>query len=365
MRHRSRRLCIALLLPLWWLLSCGRALAEPYLAVQSGYHCSTCHVNPTGGGLRSQFGTVYAGRILPAHPLPADARGWDGSLTRYLRLGADLRAAWNRSELPGGDAQQHARVDQLRAYAQLAPIPGWVSFNVDESLAPGRARALEAYARLDLPRQGLYLKGGQFYLPFGWRLQDQTALVREVSGISMTEADKGVELGFDGGQWAAALDYTRGIANAGSGSGHQLTGQLVHIRDRWRIGASATHVATQAGNRDVAGLFAGLRTGEVAWLGELDAVGDGGYPEGTRHMLAALGEADWRIGAGQNLKLGAEYHDPDRAIAEDQKVRWSLVYEFTPLPFVQLRAGARRYRGIPQSAVDNRRQFFVELHAWL
>ena len=355
----------SLLLPGLLLLGCGLAQAEPYLAVQSGYRCSTCHVNPTGGGLRSQFGTVYGSRILPMRPLPADARGWSGALTQYLRLGADLRAAWTRSELPGGSPQQHARVDQLRAYAQASPVPGWLSLNVDESLAPGRARALEAYARLDLPRHGLYLKGGQFYLPFGWRLQDQSALVREVSGIGMTEADKGVELGFDGERWVAALDYTRGIANAGGGAGHQLTGQLVHVRDRWRVGASATHVTTPAGNRSVAGLFAGLRNGSVAWLAEADAVSDSGYPEGTRRMLAALAECDWRIGAGQNLKLDAEYHDPDRAIAQDQKVRWSLVYELTPVPFMQLRAGVRRYRGIPQNDFDNRRQFFIELHAWL
>ncbi len=352
--------CLLLLL-----LASGGAWAEPYLAVQQGYRCGTCHVNPTGGGLRSQFGTVFAGRILPAHPLPADAGGWSGALTQYLRLGADLRAAWNRSELPGGSAQQHARIDQLRAYVQASPVPGWLSFNVDESLAPGNARALESYARLDLPRQGLYLKGGQFYLPFGWRLQDQTAFVREASGISMTEADKGVELGYDAGPWSAAIDYTRGITNAGSDRGHQLTGQLVRVQERWRVGASATHVTTPAGNRSVAGLFAGLRTGDVAWLGEADLVSDGGYPEGTRKIMAALAEADWRIGAGQNLKLSAEYDDPDRAIAEDQKLRWSLVYELTPFPFVQLRAGARRYRGIPQSDVDNRRQFFVELHAWL
>ena len=347
------------------LLAAAAAQAEPYLAVQSGYRCSTCHVNPTGGGLRSQFGTVFASRLLPMHPLADDARGWSGSVTRYLRIGADLRAAWNRSELPDGDPQQHARIDQLRAYLQASPVPGWFSLNVDEALAPGRARALEAYARLDLPGRGLYIKGGQFYLPFGWRLQDQTALVREVSGISMTEADKGVELGFDGERWVAALDYTRGIANAGNGRGHQLTGQLVRVQDRWRVGVSATQVSTPAGNRSVAGLFAGLRTGPVAWLGEADAIGDGGYPEGTRRMLAGLAEADWRIGAGQNLKLGAEYNDPDRAIAQDQKLRWSLVYELAPVPFVQLRAGARRYRGIPQSDVDNRRQFFLELHAWL
>jgi hypothetical protein len=31
---------------------------------------------------------------------------------------------------------------------------------------------------------------------------------------------------------------------------------------------------------------------------------------------------------------------------------------------VQLRAGYRRYRGIPQNDTDNRRAAFVELHAW-
>ncbi|MFM2290145.1 MAG: hypothetical protein RL684_3288 [Pseudomonadota bacterium] len=364
MTARRPRTPSALLL-LLLLLPAGLAHAEPYLAIQAGYRCSTCHVNPTGGGLRSQFGTLFSQRILPMRPLSADANGWSGTLTQYLRVGADLRAAWNRSELPGGPSQQHARVDQLRAYAQATPIPGWLSLNVDEALAPGRARALEAYARLDLARHGLYIKGGQFYLPFGWRLQDQAALVREVSGISMTEADKGVEAGFDGERWGAALDYTRGIANAGSGSGHQLTGQLVRVLDRWRVGTSFTHVTTRAGNRSVAGLFGGLRSGDVAWLGEADVISDGGYPEGTRHLLAGLAEADWRIGAGQNLKLTAEYHDPDRAIAQDERLRWSLVYELTPLPFVQLRAGARRYRGIPQDDFDNRRQFFLELHAWL
>jgi hypothetical protein len=57
-------------------------------------------------------------------------------------------------------------------------------------------------------------------------------------------------------------------------------------------------------------------------------------------------------------------YDPDRSVREDQRARYSLVYEFTPIPFLQLRAGYRRYRGIPQSNSENQRLSFVELHGY-
>jgi len=62
--------------------------------------------------------------------------------------------------------------------------------------------------------------------------------------------------------------------------------------------------------------------------------------------------------------LTAESYDPDRAVPEDQQARYSIVYEFTPIPFLQLRAGYRRYRGIPQSNAENQRLSFVELHGY-
>jgi hypothetical protein len=355
---------LSVLLAALALLSARAVLAEPYLAVQQGYPCGTCHVNPTGGGLRNDFGTVFAENAMAMAPLPEGVPVWSGRLGDFVRLGGDLRASWSRSEVPGSPAQHATGVDQLRVYAAAEVIPERLGLYVDEALAPGDARVQEAYARLSFPASGAYLKAGQFYLPFGWRLQDNTAFVREVSGIGMTTPDSGVELGLVRGPWSAQLDVTNGAANAGSGAGHQLTAQAVRTLPGWRVGLAATHTDSPAGNRDVAGLFAGLRTGRVAWLGEADLVRDAGFPEGSRNLLALLGEADWRVVQGQNLKLTYEYYDPDRSVAQDQQTRWSLLYEVTPLPFVQLRAGFRRYRGIPQSDLENRRFAFLELHGF-
>lgn len=346
------------------LLLCGmRVDAEPYLAVQNGYKCSGCHVNPTGGGMRNDFGLIYAQNVMPATTLGDPASAWTGKLGARLRVGGDLRASWSSNEVPGTNTARQFGVDQMRLYSEMQLISDRLSLYVDEKVAPNSAENLEAYLKYIDPAHGWYLKGGKFYLPFGWRLQDQTAFVRQVTGISMTTPDQGVELGLDRDSWSAQVALTNGAVNT-RGTGYQATGRLAFVRTRWRVGISSSHTSAEGGSRNLFGVFAGLRTGPLAWLGELDLISDDGFPEGRRRLAAALGEADWNVARGHNIKFTAEYFDPDRRIAEDQQTRWSLLYEFTPVQFMQLRAGFRRYRGIPQSSVQNRRLTFVELHGF-
>jgi hypothetical protein len=341
------------------------ASAEPYLAIQNGYKCVACHVNPTGGGLRNDFGVIFSQNVLPARMLPANFPAWTGRITSFLRAGLDARASWTRTQVPHNPTQEQRQLDQVRVYADLAIVPERLGLYLDEKVAPDKAQEFEGYVRLNDASRGWYLKAGKFYLPFGFRLQDQAAFVRTLSGISMTTPDTGMELGFERASWSAQLDYSNDISNASAASRHQITGQFVWVQTGYRLGAAVSATSTSTGNRRLGGLFAGLRTGPVAWLGEVDLVRDDGFADGARTMLAALGELDWALRRGQNLKLAAEFQDPDRAVAEDQFTRWSAVYEFTPLPFVQLRAGYRRYRGIPQNDSQNRQAVFIELHGYM
>jgi hypothetical protein len=342
----------------------GRAGAEPYLAVWEGSKCVSCHVNPTGGGLRNGFGTSYTKSFLPMEKLDGALDAWNGQILDLLRIGGDLREDWSRSTVPGSGSQSQVALQQVRVYADVALIRDRLAVYVDEQVAPGASQNLEAYVRLGNSNDGLYLKGGQFYLPFGWRLQDQTAYVREVSAISMTTPQQGVEVGYEHRAWSAQVDYTTiPAAGAGTHIGHQTTGQVAYVQPQWRLGVATSLIQSDIGNRQTAGLLAGLRTGPVSWLGEIDLVHDASFP-GGRRLGAGLLEADWRIRRGHFLKISVEGYDPDRSVANDQQARYSFVYEFTPIPFLQLRAGYRRYRGIPQSPAENQRLTFLELHAF-
>jgi hypothetical protein len=354
-----RRLALVLLvLP-------AMAWAEPYLAVRYGMQCAACHVNTTGGGLRNAVGNAFAKGTIAANALPQALSGWSGSLLdERLRLGGDLRSATTRTEVAGQPTQRISGTEQARLYADVQLIKDRLGVYLDQQVSPGKSLRQEAYVRLSTPGMGWYAKAGQFYLPFGWRLQDNLTFVRQLSGVSMTVPDKGLELGMERGDWSAQLAYTNGPGRRRSEEGHQITGQLVWLQPWGRLGLATTQVKSVAGNRDAWGLFAGTNTGPIAWLAEIDMVADSGFSEGRRRQIASLLEANWLMAQGHNLKLGSEFLDPDRRIGNDHKVRYSLIYEYTPIAFAQLRTGYRRFGGIPQNALDNRRQAFVELHAF-
>ncbi len=349
------------------LLTGAKAAAEPYLAVREGLKCVACHVNPAGGGMRNPTGHVFAQNELAAQRIDTGETQWLGQVSRYFSLGGDLRASGRYADVPDGvDEDLAFAVDELRAYLDISVIPDRLSVYVDQRLAPGETRNLEAYGRLWLDSERrYYVKAGQMYLPYGLRLEDDTAFIRQITGISFDTPDNGVELGFETGPWSAQFAVSNGAAGGPeTDSGKQWTLRGEYVRTAWRMGASYSFNDIEGGGRHLAALFAGLRTGPIAWLAEADYVEDEGLVGGPRRQWVGLIEANWEPLRGHNLKATAERFDPDTDLDEDEQDRYSLVWEYMPIQYLQLRGGVRIYDGVPQIAQQNRRFGFIELHCF-
>lgn len=368
-----------------WLFVAGVLLpaipvqAEPYLAVRSGAKCVSCHANPTGGGKRTEYGNLYAqtalaaSRIDPATgetlavptEVPADTEGfWTGRLNRYFAVGGDLRANAGGTDIDDQEDTFAFELASAQLYFEVQPIPNRLMLYVDQRVAPGATISREAYALLWSASRTAYLKAGRMFLPYGLRLEDDTAFVRQVSGMNFSSSDDGVEGGLELGPWSAYLAVTNGAGGgAETNKGKRWSALASYVRPAWRVGASFNYNDSGAADRRMQNVFAGLRTGVVAWLAEADYIVDD-VPGGERKLAVSLFEANIEAARGHNLKLTYEYYDPDRDVDEDERERYGVVWEYVPFQFTQFRLGYRDNRGIPQSPAQNANEMFAQWHAF-
>src|ERR1700744_4900443 len=197
-----------LLLPLLFLVV--EAHAEPYLAVRTGFKCGQCHVNPTGGGERTVFGNVYAQTQLAGNRLDTGGAVLTGETNKVLSIGGALGTDFPFTKQPGNTTTEEFDLEQARLYASANVIPNRLFVYVDEQVAPNGAQNEEAYVFYWSANHDWYIKAGQMYLPFGFRLQDQTAFIQQITNINMTTPDKGIEFGLEKGHIDAQLAISNG-----------------------------------------------------------------------------------------------------------------------------------------------------------
>jgi hypothetical protein len=269
------------------------------------------------------------------------------------------------TQAPNTKTVQQFQNEQTRVYLEADVIPNRLLAYVDEQVAPGGALNREAYVVYWSATHDWYLKAGQMYLPFGLRLQDQTALIYTASGINMTTPDQGVEFGWERGHWDAQFAVSNGTAGgAVTSNGKQSSGQLSYVQSLWRVGVAANFNAQSGGSKSAYAIFGGLRTGPISWLAQAEVTNDESIANSQGKQLGTLLEANWLIARGNNLKITQEFLNPNREVANAERTRWSLVYELSPIQFVQIRTGVRYSDGIPQDDSEHQRLYFVELHGF-
>ena len=338
--------------------------AEPAFAVRTGYRCAQCHVNRTGGGGRTSFGSIYTqtilphrllrwregGNLLPANP---DARFGFGGDARFQYLGVTPR---------GGETSSSFEVAEANLYAEVRLVPRRLSLYLDEEVGPGGASARELFGLFGPRKWNGYVKFGKFLPPFGWRLPDDAAFIRQFTGFSYSAPDIGVEFGVEPGKWSVHVAVVNG---AGGGSDNDRSKKFTLLTTRRlknaRVGLSASNNITGGVTITHAGLLGGLSVGRLTLLAEADWV-ESSQRTGTDTRWLGFFEADVLVTRGLNLKYTHDWIDPDRDVSTDARVRDSLGLEYTPYPFVQLRWFARRRDGPPQEPGSRSKQVEFEVH---
>jgi len=357
------------------LLAAHAARAEPYLAVRSGLKCVACHVNPTGGGKRNEFGSVYGqtalaqqqlgflnlGRTPTTEGAPSGPAPWTGRIIEQLSLGTDVRMTERSTKVPGSERVTAKDPTRAQVYLDVRPFGDRLNLYLDERVAPDKAMTREAFALLWFADRSLYLKAGRIYVPFGLRIEDDSAFIRRFSGVNFNLSDDGVEGGLEMGPWSAQVAVTKSI-NSGI-DGRFVNALVTYVQPGWRLGASLGVDHRGGADRSMQSVFAGLRTGIVSWLASGVQIMDSG-PRGRVKQWVSLLEGNIEVARGHNLKLTYEYYDPSRAISEDQRVRYSAVWEYVPFQFTQFRLGARKNDGIPQNNAQNASELFLQWHAF-
>jgi hypothetical protein len=332
-----------------------------------------CHVNPTGGGKRTEFGNIYAQRELAAELLdPATGTPktdgqpvWTGRINDYFAVGGDLRATARGTFVPNTEDQYAFDPTRAQVYLEMKPIVDRLTVYVDERVAPGAAVSREAFAMLWTPGRAAYVKAGRMFVPFGLRIEDDSAFIRQVSGTGFNSSDDGVEGGLETGPWSAQVSMTNGAGGgAETNRGKLVSGLVGFVQPIWRLGLSVATNFNGDADRRMQTVFGGLRTGIVSWLASGLRVTDDGTPTGRVEQWATLLEGNVEAAKGHNLKLTYEYYDPNTDIREDQRERYSALWEYVPFQYTQFRFGVRKNNGIPQNNAQNASEVFLQWHAF-
>ena len=343
------------------------ASALPLYATRQGLPCVACHFDPQGGGARREMGFLYERN---RHDMAPEERWSDILLSNKvgdaLYFGTNLRQQYTYvSEVGSGETGVSTFFPMQGAfYAVFAPLPN-VTAQYNRDLRATRDAWVMVH---DLPG-GLYVRAGQFRVPFGLRMDDHTGAMRAgfrdaavgsfgTSGF-LPYDPRNVEGGLEVGATpfaAVPVQFAAAITNGGEAfvqEAQAVTARASYTSGRVMTGLSGYH-NYRSTTRDsdwrssawvgVAPMPALTLLGE-AGVGESES--DGGLIRRTRGFFA---EADYRVSRTVLVRGKYDYIDRDQNLAGLAQERYTVESDLTFLPFVDMKVSLRRV--VPEDAAD-------------
>ncbi len=231
--------CLPILAFSIWLGIPNVTEARPEFAAELGKDCTFCHIEPTGGGPRNRTGEIFEENYFE---FPKDFNLEEASkeaqaVVKQLTTSLELQTAFiktthvDESENTIASCNScHSSVDRFLLMQAEVTFNAHVSERMRLTLSNNVGTTRNAFATVKLIQEHLYVKVGQFPLPFGIKQRDHNILIREGYGLGSNKHEVGLELGGSAGKVfynAAFFNAKNTIASGGLGT---VGGQLGPLR---------------------------------------------------------------------------------------------------------------------------------------
>lgn len=333
------------------------AFAIPRFAAKMNLACQSCHVNPSGGGMRNAFGESFGRDSLSVKSWQQEYALDDFStkLSEFLTYGADFRflAYYQSRNNPDASVSSFFPM-QTDLYFNLA-VSKKISLFINPAFGPYNRLEAFGIAKV-LPANG-YIKLGRFTPPYSLRIDDHTSFIRQATPFRNGMGQQtGVELGFRSGFLSAMGAVTNGMR--GDLDGNVAKAVFGKLEGAGELGPFRV-LAGVASYNDVSSteklnLLGGY--GVATFMEKLTIIGDVERIQGNSSsmstssdlnqriapgtdlkQLAFMIEADYPLFQGFDLKVMYDFFDPNTDVKTGTAVRYSGGFEFMPMSGVELR----------------------------
>lgn len=339
----------------------GSAFAEPYMAVRTGFKCSQCHLNQSGGAGRTEYGTAYTQyklvheqtQAMIRNATDAGVTSFDPKLNDAITVGGNFRTEGAIQQKSGSipSDRQHS-IAESNVYLNFELVKNFLSLYVDQNMASGTNREMWMMAR-NLPGKS-YIKIGRTLLPYGFRLMDDQAFIRNNTRYTYGRSDLAGEIGFEPGPVSVIANLTNThFSSVGS----------VVFRN-FRVGGSYGAV-TDGTKFTTYGPFAGASYGRFTAMAEFDMIEEASA-DSTIKRTAQFYELNFVPTQGANLKTTYEYFDRNDKIANkrDGQQRITFGAELFPIQYLQVGLYYRLNSFVPQNDGANQDQIIGRAHVF-
>ncbi len=362
--------------------------AMPRFSAAEGLPCSACHVDPTGGGMRSGYGRAEfsATRLhLPGASLAEGAVPLDPQATDSLTFGADVRLLYQqlfKTDAPEPNiASFYPMQSSLYVAADL-----WqhATVYVAPTLTGNETLIYEASVLLNLPWEGAWVRAGRFTPDYGYKLADHSIFVRKQLGLGPLDKDTGLQLGLELGSVNLSLSLTNGTgaeAPWDTNLAKAVFGRVGWIGRfdplRFQLGFSAGYDLDGLGaDRSLSGgdervedarlgVFGAIGVGRFTWIGEADVrrLDDRMAPDAVTEVVS-LQQLAIQVVPGADLLLSWELWDADIELEANGIHRVGAGFDLFPWPFVELDVRWRLVLGGSKHPMTDLHELMAVAHAF-